>query len=198
MAFWKRKQDPDLEMARAEAEASLPSGWEIYRSDRERFRLPSKVVETYGICAAGPGGETALVIAVGEANAYRQFVRFMRGGLSVTEGWSVPLTTVDAKPQRGFSVDMDEGDPAVAAAKREFDESLPEGWSLFELDRERYFFPSASLQTAALAVRGPAGEEELVMGIGEAGALHQMARRLRGELEVAEAWAPPMKYRIPR
>ena len=200
MAFWKREQepDPDLVAAQAEAEGALASGWEIYRSDSERFRVPSGRVMTYGICAVGPADETALVIAVGEANAYRQFARFMRGELSVAEGWSVPLTTIDPKPPRGVVVSLDEGDPAIAAAKREIDASLPRGWALFDVDRERYFFPSVYLETAAAAVQGTAGEEELVMGLGEAGALHQMARRLRGELEVADAWVPPMEHRTPR
>jgi hypothetical protein len=198
MAFWNREPDPDLEAARAEAEETLPSGWEIYRSDREKLRVPTGRVVTYAISAAGPGNQTALVIAVGEANAYRQFARLMRGELVVAEGWGVPLTTIDPKPPKGVSVVLDENDPAVATAKRELDAALPQGWTLFDVDPERYYFPKASLETAAVAVQGAAGEAELVMGIEKAGALHQMVHRLRGELEVAEAWAPPMDHRIQR
>ena len=66
MPFWKR--DPELQAARAEAEASLPPGWKIYRSDSERFRVPAGHITTYGICAVGPSDQTSLVIAVGEAN----------------------------------------------------------------------------------------------------------------------------------
>jgi hypothetical protein len=198
MAFWKREQDPDVEAARAEAEAALPSGWEIYRSDREKLRVPGGRVVTYAISASGPSDETALVVAVGEANAFRQFAKLMRGELTAAEGWSVPLTTIDPKPPKGVSIVLDEDDSAVTTAKRELDAALPQGWTLFDVDRERYSFPDAYLEAVAVAVQGAAGEEELVMGIGEAGALRQMARRLRGELEETEAWVAPMDHRTAR
>ena len=196
MPLWGRKTDPELDAARAEAEAALPPGWEIYRSDLESFRVPGGVVKTYGICATGPGDESALVIAVGEANAYRHFARHMRGELESADGWAVPLT--DVEPRRAsVSVSVEVDDAPAAAAKRELDEALPPGWDLYDLDRERYSFPSHYIETYAVAVAGPADERELVVGVGKAGALRQMARRLRGELDVADAWAPPMQHRTP-
>lgn len=171
----------------------MPAGWSIYRSDREMFRVPAGRVITYGICAVGPAQETALVIAVGEANAYRHFARFMSGGFEVSEGWAVPLDAVDPRePHAHFGISADD-DPDVIAAKRELDESLPPGWEPFDSDRERYFFPSGRIETWAIAASGPGGEGALAMGLGEAGGLRQVARFFRGELEIADAWAPPME-----
>ena len=66
MPFWKPKPpDPEVEAARAEAEAALRSGWQIYRVDDESFRVPKGRVKTFGVIATGPGGEPALVVAVG-------------------------------------------------------------------------------------------------------------------------------------
>ncbi|MBW3594042.1 MAG: hypothetical protein KY391_00580 [Actinobacteria bacterium] len=194
MPFWKRKIDPEVAAARARAEAALPAGWRIYRSDREQFDVPKGRVITYGICAAGPSGETALVVAVGEANSYRHFERFMRGHLDVAEGWSVPLVDIEPnKPYGSFHV-RHEDDADVIAAKQELDDALPDGWELYDSDRERYFFPSGYLETWAVTARGPGDEGMLVMGLGEAGGFRQLAKALRRELPTADAWAPPMQY----
>lgn len=198
MPFWRRKTDPELDAARAEAEAALPPGWQIHRSDLESFRVPTGVVETYGICAVGPGDESALVVAVGEANAYRHFARHVRGELDVADGWAVPLAAVAPRRPLRVSVSVEVDDEAAVAARLELEEALPPGWVVYDVDRERYSFPLHYLETYAVAVGGPAGESELVVAVGKAGALRQMARRLRGELDVADAWAPPMQHRTPR
>ena len=195
MPFWKR--DPELQAARAEAEASLPPGWKIYRSDSERFRVPAGHITTYGICATGPSDQHSLVIAVGEANAYRHFARHMRGGLDFADGWAIPLTNIrPAKPAAIFA--LGDEDPDVLAAKQELDQSLPQGWEPYDIDRERYFFPGGYLETYAVAARGPGDEAALVMGVGKAGGLRTLAKRLRGELEIADAWAAPMDTFTPR
>lgn len=193
MSFWKKRSDPEVESARAEAEVVLPPGWAINRSDLETFTLPRGRVETYGICASGPQGEKALVVAVGEANAYRQFRLFMLGDLEVAQGWAVPLPPQYDKPRdRTFDV-RHEDDPDVVAAKADLDAAVPPGWKPFDTDRERYFFPDGYLETWAVSAAGPDGQVELVLGVGEAGAFRQLARRLRGELDVQEAWAAPME-----
>ena len=175
----------------------MPPGWSIYRSDSERFRVPAGHVTTYGICAVGPSGQTSLVIAVGESNAYRHFARHMRDGLDFTDGWAIPLTEVGgANPSVGFGVESDDRD--VLAALQELERALPQGWEPYDIDRERYFFPTGYLETYAVAARGPGSEAALVMGVGEAGGLRTLARRLRGELDIAEAWAVPMETFAPR
>ena len=194
MPFWKRKVDPEEEAARAEAEATLPAGWSIHRVDLETFTVPLGRVETYGVCASGPDDQHKLVIAVGKSNAYLQFARFMRGEFDVADGWAVPLPPLNDEPRtRVFSV-RHEDDPEVVAAKEEADAALPSGWELFNSDRERYFFPGGYLETWAVVASGSDGDAELVMGVGEAGGLRQLARRMRGELEIAEAWAAPMEH----
>ena len=45
----------------------------------------------------------------------------------------------------------------------------------------------------AVSAVGPSGKAALAMGIGEANAIRQLARVLRGELGVSEAWAPILK-----
>ena len=193
MPFWKKKVDPEEEAARAEAEATLPPGWSIHRADLETFRASQGYVTTYGICAAGPDG-SALVIAVGKANAYHQFARFMHKELDVAEGWAVPVPATEGREWPvSFSL-RHEDDPEVVSAKEELDEALPPGWEVLDSDRERYFFPGGYVETWAVTARGPNNETELVMGLGEAGGLRQLAKRLRGELEVTEAWAVPMEY----
>ena len=122
MPFWKRKTDPEVEAARAGAEAALPPGWSIHRSDRETFSLPTGRVTTYGISAGGPAGEKALVLAVGEANAYRHFARLMRGELDTAEGWAIPLDNIEAFKTHGLFDIIDDDDPDVLAAKQELDE----------------------------------------------------------------------------
>lgn len=42
----------------------------------------------------------------------------------------------------------------------------------------------------AVSAVGPTGEPVMAMGIGEANAIRQLARVLRGELAVSDAWAP--------
>ncbi len=193
MPFWKRKTDPEVEAARASAEAALPPGWSIHRSDRETFLVPTGNVITYGISAGGPAGQKALVLAVGEANAYRHLVRLMRGELDTAEGWAVPLDNIEPFKTRthGHFDIIDDDDPDVIAAKQELDEALPSGWDLYDTNKETYFFPEGFIETCAASARSSGGETILVMGLGEAGAFRQLVRALRGELAQADAWAPP-------
>jgi hypothetical protein len=81
----------------------------------------------------------------------------------------------------------------LEAATREASEALPAGWKLLDFaDREIYTVPGAKIVTYSVAAHGPNGEVEMVIAVGEANAYRQLARRLRGELEMAEGWAPPL------
>ena len=122
----------------------------------------------------------------------------MRGELDFADGWAIPLTDIrPANPGAIFAL-ADEEDTDVIAAKGELDEALPAGWKPYDIDRERYFFPGGYLETYAAAARGPGDEAALVMGIDKAGGLRTLARWLRGELEIADAWAAPMDTFTPR
>ena len=70
------------------------------------------------------------------------------------------------------------------------DEQLPEGWTVTGTDREKYSVGGAKVAAWAASAVGPSGEAVMAMGIGEANAILQLVRALRGDLAVAEAWAP--------
>lgn len=80
----------EVRAALEELTQALPAGWQLYEADRERFRLPGRVVEVFAVSAVGRGGEAALVLAVGEAKAYRQLKRRLQGELRVTDAWAPP------------------------------------------------------------------------------------------------------------
>ena len=193
MPFWKRKLDPELDVAKTEAADALPPGWQIHVVDPEWFWVPAGKVVTYGISAYGPAGEKALVIAVGEVNAYRQLRRLMRGDLEKTESWAVPLGVPESKTRSATGMVWDEGNPEVIAARSALEAELPSGWSVFFTDREKFRFPDGHIKVFAVSVAGPAGEGELVLGLDEAHAYEQMIRRLRGDLDTAEGWAPRLE-----
>lgn len=193
MPFWKRKLDPEVEAAKTEAENALPPGSQIHVVDPEWFWVPAGKVVTYGISAYGPARDKALVVAVGEANAYRQLTRLMRGDLQKSESWAVPLDAVERKERNATGTVWDEENPEVVAARAALEAELTSGWRVFFTDREKFRFPDGHIKVFAVSVAGPAGEGELVLGLNEAHAYEQMIRRLRGELEPAAAWAPTLE-----
>ena len=191
MPFWKRtpKVNPEVEAAVAEATAALPAGWHIDYADYESFQSPRGNIRTYGVLALGPGGEATLVVGVGEANAHLQLARYLRGEFEQEEGWAPPLPRVERGRPRKFRLNYPD-DPDVIAAHREVEAALPPGWTLFACDRERYKYPGDQLEAFGVSAVGPADEAELVVALGESNALRQLRRRLEGELETAEGWAP--------
>ena len=186
------EDEREVEVAEHEAAAALPEGWELHYPDGERFRLPGASLQTYGLTASGPGDEAVLVVAVGKANAYRQLVRRLRGELQVADAWAPPVPPLPSE-----AVDHDYlgpyGDDAdVKQALDELVQALPEGWQLYEADRERFRLPGRKVETFGVSAVGPGGQAAFVLAVGEANAYRHLARRLRGELEVADAWAPPL------
>ena len=187
-----REEEHEVEIAEQDARAALPDGWELETPDRERFRLPGGKVETYAVGASGAGGDAVLVVAVGEANAYRQLVRSLRGDLEVAEGWAPPVPSLSAEPVEDEFLGPHGDDPEVTQALDELAQALPEGWKLYDVDRERFSLPDRKVETYGVSAVGPGGQAALVLAVEEANAYRQLARRLRGELEVADAWAPPL------
>lgn len=91
-----------------------------------------------------------------------------------------------------------EDDPDLVAARADAEGALPEGWKLAEEDREGFLLPGPhtqiSLDVWAAAAEGPNGELELAVACDKAGAYIALARRLRGDLEETDGWAPPMQH----
>ncbi len=89
-------------------------------------------------------------------------------------------------------------DPNLVAARTDAEGALPEGWSLAEEDREGLLLGGRSTQITlnvwAAAAEGPNGELELGVACDKAGAYVALARRLRGDLETTDAWAPPLEH----
>ena len=181
-----------VELAEREAAAALPEGWQLEPPDGERFRLPGGPLQTYALVASGPGDEAVLVVAVGKANAYRQLVRRLRGELETSDAWAPPVPRQPPGPVEDQLVEPDSGDAEVEQAFAELTAALPDGWQPYDVDRERFRLPGRKLETYAVSAVGPGGEAALVLAVGEANAYRQLTRRLRGELTVTEAWAPPI------
>jgi hypothetical protein len=91
-----------------------------------------------------------------------------------------------------------EDNPNLVAARADAEGALPEGWRLAEEDRERFLLPGPqtqiSLDVWAAAAEGPNGELELAVACDKSGAYTALARRLRGDLETTDEWAPPTQY----
>jgi hypothetical protein len=83
-------------------------------------------------------------------------------------------------------------DVELALASEEAEAALPEGWRLGDTDREHYMTGEHGFNSWAAFAAGPAGEVVAAVALTESEALHQLARRLRGELEVTDGWAPPL------
>jgi hypothetical protein len=88
--------------------------------------------------------------------------------------------------------------PNLVAARADAEGALPEGWKLAEEDREGFLLPGPHTQIAldvwAAAAEGPNGELELAVACDKAGAYIALARRLRGDLEETDGWAPPVQH----
>jgi hypothetical protein len=99
-------------------------------------------------------------------------------------------------PRMGL-FDRKEDDPNLVAARADAEGALPEGWALAEEDREGFLLvgnTSIALDVWAAAAEGPNGELELAVACDKPGAYIALARRLRGDLETTEAWAPPLEH----
>ncbi len=94
--------------------------------------------------------------------------------------------------------DRKDDDPNVAAARADAESALPQGWKLADDDREGFLLDGADAQITlnvwAAAAEGPNGELELAVACDKAGAYRALARRLRGDLETTDGWAPPVHY----
>jgi hypothetical protein len=182
----------EIEVAEREAAAALPDGWGLHYPDGERFRLPGASLQTYGLTASGPRDEAVLVVAVGKANAYHQLARRLRGELAIAEAWAPPVPPVPPERSESDFLGPYGDDAEVEQALDELTDALPDGWRLYDVDRERFRVPGGKVEAFGVSAVGPGGTAAVVLAVGEANAYRQLARRLRGELEVAEAWAPPL------
>jgi hypothetical protein len=170
----------------------LPKGWTLTGTDREVFRLHDADIVTWAAVADGPDGSAMAVVASeDESDAIRALHRRILGDLPPTEGWALPVSAsapIDPDDTTVFADDED--DPEVRQAIQEAESALPQGWILYETDREKYSVGGGNVAAWAASAVGPTGEAAMAMGIDEANAIRQLARVLRGELAVSEAWAP--------
>lgn len=186
--------DDDAEVAEQEAASILGEEWEFELPDPERFRLPGAVVDTYTVAAHRDGKDAALVVAIGKANAFRQLIRRVHGDLQPAESWAPPLPLLGEPEPDHFIGPYDDKDPEVEAALRDVVAALPEGWQMYDVDRERFRVAGRKIEVFAVSAVGAGGDGALVLAIGEATAYRHLARRVRGELETTEAWAPLLDF----
>ncbi|MCA1572837.1 MAG: hypothetical protein LC798_21600 [Chloroflexi bacterium] len=170
----------------------LPEGWTLTGTDREVFRLHDADIVTWAAMADGPGGSAMAVVASeNESDAVRALQRRILGDLQPTDGWALPVPPSAPLHPDGTTVFADdEDDSEVREAIREAEAALREGWVLYETDREKYSVGGEKVAAWAASAVGPTGEAAMAMGIGEANAIRQLARVLRGELAASDAWAP--------
>ena len=83
-------------------------------------------------------------------------------------------------------------DVELDLAREEAKGALPEGWELGEIDREHYMTGEHGFNSWAAFASGPGGEIAVAVALTEVESLRQLARRLRGELEVTDGWSPPL------
>jgi hypothetical protein len=177
---------------RTSVDDQLPEGWTLTGTDREVFRLHDADIVTWAAMADGPDGSAmAIVASEDESDAIWALRRRILGDLPPTEGWALPAPAgapVDPDDTTVFA--DDEKDPDVKEAVREAEAALRPGWVLYETDREKYSVGGAKVAAWAVSAVGPSGDAAMAMGIGEANAIRQLARVLRGDLAVCDAWAP--------
>jgi hypothetical protein len=82
--------------------------------------------------------------------------------------------------------------PAVSQARTEAEQELPDGWKIAEADHENFSAGDHSLSVWGAFAEGPGGEVAVAVGLTQEKAYRQLARRLRGDLDVSEGWAPPL------
>jgi hypothetical protein len=85
-------------------------------------------------------------------------------------------------------------DPEVEAARQEAQAALPDAWALRGTDREGFQWfdePYVIVRAWAALAEGPGNERMVAIAADEATAYRQLARRLRGDLDEREGWAPP-------
>ncbi len=176
----------------ASVDDHLPEGWTLTGTDREVFRLHDADIVTWAAMADGPDGSAMAVVASEDkSDSIWALRRRILGDLLPTEGWALPAPAGAAlNPDHTTVFADDENDPEVREAVREAEAALPPGWVLFETDREKYSVGGAKVAAWAVSAVGPSGEAAMAMGIGEANAIRQLARVLRGDLAVSDAWAP--------
>ena len=180
--------------ARAEAKAALPPGWTLQRADEELWSAPGGGLSTWGASAIGPAREVQMALALTHAEAYRALGRRLRGELQVTEAWAPPVPP----GKRGVvsrllfgGGDEPYDDPADEVARQELLATLPPGWRFDRTNSETHGVPGAKMTPHCAIAAGPDGEVAMAISLDRRSALRHLARRLRGELEVTEAWAPP-------
>ena len=192
MPWFRKKVDPNVEAAKQEVKAVMPPGWELRDwGDSERFSLPEARITVWGAWASGDG-KYAIAFGRDEADAYRQVAARLQGRLEKRIAWRPPMEWHEPKPtsqkEPGFHpYDLTEEDEV---ARRELDAALPDGWVLWDSDRERFSMPDYKLESWAMSAMGPSGEMILTMGIGLAGSLRALRDALEGRLEEAPYWAP--------
>ena len=86
----------------------------------------------------------------------------------------------------------EEREPGLEAARAEAEGALPEGWELVGSDKESFGWVEADIVVHGALATGPAGEFAVAIAVTESEAFRQLARRLRGKLEVSDGWAPPV------
>lgn len=79
-------EDDDL-AALEELHASVPPGWELFDSDRERFRMPGYRFETYACTARGPSGDAVLAMGIGLGGSFRALKDALEGRLEESPFW---------------------------------------------------------------------------------------------------------------
>jgi hypothetical protein len=97
--FGRKDDDPDLVVARADAEAALPDGWSLAEEDREGFLLVGPhtqiALDVWAAAAEGPNGELELAVACDKSGAYVALARRLRGDLETADGWAPPVQYVE-------------------------------------------------------------------------------------------------------
>jgi hypothetical protein len=82
--------------------------------------------------------------------------------------------------------------PDVATAREEAEQELPSGWKVVEADYENFSAGDHSLGVWGAFAEGPGGEVKVAVAVTQAEAYRQLARVLRGDLDVSDGWAPPL------
>ena len=77
-------------------------------------------------------------------------------------------------------------------ARGEAEQALPAAWKIVEADYENFSAGDHSMDVWGAFAEGPAGEVAVAVAVTQAEAYRQLARVLRGDLDVNDGWAPPV------